>query len=68
MLEQWYLIEYDGKDTAFGYVSGLHVDEWSYVSIAELEALHFVGSILRIECDFYFDPVPFSALRLTRAA
>lgn len=64
----WYLTEYDGKDTAFGYVTGLYVHEWGYVSIAELEALQLADSIPRIECDLYFDPVPFSALRLTRAA
>lgn len=64
----WYLTEYDGKDTAFGYVTGLHADEWGYVSISELEALHLAGSIPRIECDLWFEPVPFTALRLTESA
>ena len=59
----WYLTEYDGKDTAFGYVTGLAENEWGYVSISELEALHIGGSIPRIECDLHFDPVSFSKIR-----
>lgn len=59
----WYLTEYDGKDTAFGYVTGLAEDEWGYVSIAELEALRLAGSVPRIECDMHFTPVVFSKLR-----
>lgn len=58
----WYLTEYDGKDTAFGYVTGLVEDEWGYTSIAELEALHLCGSVPRIECDLHFDPAPFSSI------
>ena len=59
----WYLTEYDGKDTAFGYVTGLCEDEWGYVCISELEALHIGGSVPRIECDLHFDPVRFSKIR-----
>ena len=59
----WYLTEYDGRDIAFGYVAGLIEDEWGYVSISELEALHIGGAIPRIECDLHFDPVCFSKLR-----
>lgn len=59
----WYLTEYDGKDTAFGYVTGLSEDEWGYVAISELEALHIGGSIPRIECDLHFDPICFSKIR-----
>ena len=59
----WYLTEYDGKDVAFGYVTGLQADEWGYVAISELEALHLRGSIPRIECDLLFQPIVFSKLR-----
>jgi hypothetical protein len=59
----WYLTEFDGKDTAFGYVTGLGENEWGYVSISELEALHIGGSIPRIECDLHFDSVCFSKIR-----
>jgi Protein of unknown function (DUF2958) len=64
----WYLTEYDGKDTAFGYVTGFTEDEWGYVSISELEALHLAGSIPRIECDLYFDPVCFSKIIMLAGA
>lgn len=59
----WYLTEYDGRDLAFGYVTGLTADEWGYVSISELEDLHIAGSIPRIECDLHFDAIMFSELR-----
>jgi Protein of unknown function (DUF2958) len=60
----WYLTEFDGKDIAFGYVTGLAEDEWGYVSISELEALHLCGSVPRIECDRLFSPIAFSKLRV----
>ena len=60
----WHLTEYDCVDTAFGYVTGLTSDEWGYVCISELEALHIAGSIPRIECDLHFDPICFSNLRI----
>ena len=59
----WYLTEYDGEDTAFGYVTGLQADEWGYVCISELEALHIGGSVPCIQCDLHFDPICFSKLR-----
>jgi Protein of unknown function (DUF2958) len=65
---RWYLTEYDGKDIAFGYVTGLHVDEWGYVAISELEALYIGDSIPRIECDLHFEPVHFSTIRLSLEA
>jgi Protein of unknown function (DUF2958) len=60
----WYLTEYDSKDIAFGYVTGLVENEWGYVAISELEALHLCGAIPRIECDLSFEPTPFSQLRV----
>jgi Protein of unknown function (DUF2958) len=59
----WYLTEYDGIATAFGYVTGLSEDEWGYVSISELEALHLRSGVPRIECDLHFDPIYFSKIR-----
>ena len=36
----WYLTEYDPVEKiAFGYVTGLQVDEWGYTSITELESI-----------------------------
>jgi Protein of unknown function (DUF2958) len=59
----WYLSEYDGCDIAFGYVTGLTEDEWGYIAISDLEAMHIGGSIKRIECDLHFQPICFSKLR-----
>jgi hypothetical protein len=59
----WYLTEYDGKNMAFGYVTGLVANEWGYVSISELEALHLAGSVPRIECDLHFESTCFSKIR-----
>lgn len=60
----WYLTEYDGKDIAFGYVTGLVENEWGYVSIDELASLRFAGCVPRIECDLHFDPISFSKLKI----
>ena len=32
----WYITEFDGEDTMFGYVTGLGFDELGYVSFKEL--------------------------------
>jgi len=60
----WYLTEFDGVDTAFGYVTGLAEDEWGYVNIPELKSITFGTNIPRIECDMWFEPTPFSMLRI----
>jgi Protein of unknown function (DUF2958) len=62
----WYLTEYDGKDIAFGYVTGLHADEWGYVSLSELAKLTIGRSTPCIECDRHFEPICFSKLRLVQ--
>ena len=33
----WYVTEFDGEDTMFGYVTGLGGDELGYISLSELE-------------------------------
>lgn len=55
----WYVTEYDGDDTFFGYVvSGLgpDCDEFGYFSRSELEALKFPPFGLLIERDRHFTP------------
>jgi hypothetical protein len=54
----WYVLEFDGEDTFFGYVVGLDA-ELGYFSLKELEAVR--GPLgLPIERDLYFDPQPLS--------
>lgn len=35
---RWYITEYDGSDTFFGYVEGYY-DEWGYISKSELNKM-----------------------------
>jgi len=50
----WFLTEYDPEQKiAFGYVTGLQVDELGYVSLIELEGIERPFG-LTIERDLYF--------------
>ncbi len=60
----WYLTEFDGIDTAFGFVTGLVQDEWGYMNIPELQAIKLRGTIPRIDCDLWFEPTQFSVLKI----
>ena len=52
----WYAIEYDGKDTFFGYVAGFEC-ELGYFSLSEL--LNNRGALGQpIERDIYFTIIP----------
>ena len=59
----WYVTEFDGKDTLFGFVDlGMGGDEWGYFSLAELTELRArVGGrempFQAIERDSHFKPV-----------
>ena len=56
----WYALEFDGRDTFFGLVSGFEV-EMGYFSLSELESVR--GPLgLPIERDRWFDPSPLSRL------
>lgn len=51
------MTEYDPEERiAFGYVTGLAVDEWGYISIDELADLMFHG-VPMIEIDRYHKSV-----------
>lgn len=57
----WYVTEYDGDDTCFGYVvSGLgpDCDELGYFTISELSSLRFPPFGLPLERDLHFTPQP----------
>ncbi len=50
----WYVTEFDAIERiAFGYVTGLHCDEFGYTSIDELESIQRPYG-LTIERDLYF--------------
>jgi len=57
----WYVIEFDGEDTFFGYVVGF-VPELGYFSLSELESIR--GPLgLPVERDLYFEPKPLSEIK-----
>jgi len=54
----WYVLEFDGKDTFFGYVEGDY-SEFGYFSLSELEKIR--GPLgLKVERDLYWEPKPLS--------
>ena len=49
----WFICEYDGKDTFFGYCvlnSDLLMAEWGYVTFSELKSL-IVNGWLEVDCE-----------------
>ena len=57
----WYVLEFDGEDRFFGWVSG-HEQELGYFSLKEL--MDVTGPMgLKIERDMYFEPSPLSKVK-----
>lgn len=57
----WYVLEFDGKDTFFGYVDGFE-QELGYFGLSELESVK--GPLgLEIERDLYWKPKPLSEVK-----
>jgi len=57
----WYVLEFDGKDTFFGYVDGDYA-ELGYFSLSELESIK--GPLgLKVERDLYWEPKPLSEVK-----
>lgn len=57
----WYAIEFDGKDTFFGYVVGFEC-ELGYFTLSELQQTR--GALgLPIERDLLFEPKPLSVVK-----
>ena len=56
----WFISEFDGKDTFFGFAI-LHGDleraEWGHVSLYDLKSIKING-YLEIDCDLHWDPKP----------
>jgi hypothetical protein len=52
----WHIVEFDGRDTFFGFVIGFEA-EWGYISLAELQTVR--GPLgLPIERDAFWRPKP----------
>ena len=58
----WWLLEFDGTDEAFGLVEG-YDDELGYFSIKEMEELNRQMGFAAVERDEHFSPKPLSAVR-----
>lgn len=58
----WWLLEFDGTDEAFGLVEG-YDDELAYFSIKEMEELNRQMGFAAVERDEHFEPKPLSAVR-----
>ncbi len=57
----WYVLEFDGDDTFFGYVDGL-VPELGYFTLSELEEVTSPFG-LKIERDLHWTPKKLSEVR-----
>lgn len=56
----WFVIEFDGNDTFFGFAilnQDLEMAEWGYVSFSELKAIK-LGGYLEVDRDLYWEPRP----------
>lgn len=61
----WFIAEYDPEEQlAFAYadLGDPTCAEWGYVSVAELEALQWLG-VPRVELDLHFTPTKFGDLK-----
>ena len=57
----WYVTEFDGEDSFFGYVVGFE-KELGYFSLSELQGIR--GALgLPVERDLYFEPKPLSEVK-----
>ena len=55
----WYVVEFDGVDTFFGYVilgGDLHNAEWGYFSLIELDEIKFNG--FEVDVDTHWKTTP----------
>ena len=58
----WWLLEFDGTDEAFGLVEG-YDDELGYFSIKEMAELNRQMGFAAVERDEHVSPKPLSAVR-----
>lgn len=62
----WWLLEFDGTDEAFGLVEG-YDDELGYFSIKEMAELNRQMGFAAVERDEHFSPKPLSAQATAKA-
>jgi len=63
----WYVAEFDGIDTLFGYavINGdLELAEWGYFSFAELRNINIGGFEVDCESDLFWKIKPFGEINL----
>jgi len=66
----WYITEYDGEDTFFGYAilnGDKEMAEWGYVSFQELKELK-IHPGFEVDCDLFWKVRPASQVDKIRAA
>ena len=66
----WYISEFDGEDTFFGYAilnGDLEMAEWGYVSFQELKELK-IHPGFEVDCDLFWKVRPASRVDKIRAA
>ena len=62
----WYIAEFDSKDTFFGFTilnGDLQNAEWGYVSFKELKDIK-IGGYLEVDHNLYWDPRPSREVKL----
>ena len=55
----WFITEFDGKETFFGYalLGGDYINaEWGYINFNEMKAINVKG--MEIDCDLYWQKRP----------
>ena len=66
----WYIAEYDGEDTFFGYAilnGDTEMAEWGYISFRELRELKIPPGF-EVDCDLFWKVRPASRVEKIRAA
>ncbi len=61
----WYAVEFDGKDTFFGFVNlnDPEMAEWGYFTLSELDNINING--VEVDCDLFWSPKKFSEIEIT---
>jgi hypothetical protein len=64
--QTWYVLEFDGEDILFTYVTGTGYDELGYSSLSEMMAVKLPFG-LYIERDIHWTPTPLSKVKAGEA-